>query len=267
MSLHSSHGMHSSGDVWSKGGVQPIRAEQPGPSADPFGGDDPEAFLSRLRQRMRRSDPPSAYPGSSVWPPGHENSWSFEQKAEIFTKSLQAIGGRVLRAKHERDAYRLIRDALLERGVKGVLTSGGDWGVCRSVLGEAGIGVEAWDEVAFGHGEADRDIARADRWGAGLAWADFAVADTGGIAVVSSPQQGRSVSLVPPIFVALVAPEALVYSRRTVLERIAEAGREKGVPSALTFITGPSRSADIENDLSIGVHGPGEVIAVLLESR
>lgn len=230
-----------------------------------FGGVSQNAFLERIRRRMRRSGPPPAHPGSNVWPPGHEERWSYAEKAGIFAKALEGLGGRVMRAPDPSAAYALIRDVLAERGVQEVLTSGGDWSQFRAQMGEAGIKVTGWDEIAFGLGEPDREIARVDRWGAGVAWVDYAVADLGGVAIISSPEQGRSVSLVPPLFIALIAPDVLVYSRRTVLEKVAEASKKTGVPSSLTFITGPSRSADIENDLSIGVHGPGEVIAVLVE--
>lgn len=247
------------------GSIDASRDQVQGASRDPFGGESQEAFLDRVRRRMRRTAPPEAHPGSSVWPPGHEDRWSFADKAELFKRSLEAVGGRVLKARDAREAFGLIREALVEKGVRAVLTSGGDWSELRSLLGEVGIEVTGWEAAAFGHGEADRSMERADRWGAGLAWADFAVADTGSLALLASPEQGRSVSLVPPLWIALVAPGALVHSRRTVLERVAASAKERGMPSALTFITGPSRSADIENDLSIGVHGPGEVIAILLE--
>src|SRR5690606_36018076 len=124
---------------------------------------------------------------------------------------------------------------------------------------------DRWNELAFAHGGADREANRADEWDAGLDWPDFAVAELGSLAYPSSPAQGRSVSLVPPVHVAFVAREALVAARRTVLEAVAGRFKDGSGPSALTFVTGPSRSADIEMDLSIGVHGPGEVIAVLIE--
>ena len=91
------------------------------------------------------------------------------------------------------------------------------------------------------------------------------MADTGSVVIRSQERQGRSVSLLPPLFIALISADALVHSRRAVLELMAEASKNQGAPSSLTFVTGPSRSADIENDLSIGVHGPGEVIAILIE--
>lgn len=253
--------------VWSgepAGGPSAAAPKPQEPNAkDPFGGESEEAFLSRIRQRLRPG-PGRAHPGSSPLPPDHESRWSLSEKAAIFAESLAGLGGKVLRARDEEEAFRLVRDALVERGVRAVLTSGGDWSRLRALLGEAGVRVDSWDEVAFGHGEKDRDITRADSWDAGIAWADYAVADTGSIVLLASPGQGRSVSLVPPLFIALVPAGKLYHSRRSVLERVAAEAKARGVPSALTFITGPSRSADIENDLSIGVHGPGEVIAVLV---
>jgi Uncharacterized conserved protein len=238
-----------------------------GPALDEahFGGESQEEFLSRIRARLQGAGYVADHPSFPAGPLEDEEQASYEQKAERFMKTLVELGGEAYRAPSREEAFRLIRDLLLHRDVKGVLTSGGDWSQCRAILEEAGIAVESWDEVAFSHGEADRELARADRWGAGLLWADYAVAELGSIAVLSSPRQGRSVSLVPPLMIALIAPEALVERRRTVLRHVAALAKERGVPSSLTLITGPSRSADIENDLSIGVHGPGQVIAILVE--
>ncbi|HLS90095.1 MAG TPA: lactate utilization protein [Limnochordia bacterium] len=230
-----------------------------------FGGESQEAFLSRIRARLRGGGYVADHPNVPAGPWEDEELASYEEKAERFRKALVELGGEVYRTPSREEAFQLVRDLLLRRDVKGVLTSGGDWSQCRAILGQAGIAVESWDEVAFSHGEADRELARADRWGAGLLWADYAVAELGSIAVLSSPRQGRSVSLVPPLMIALIAPQALVERRRTVLRRVAALSKERGIPPSLTLITGPSRSADIENDLSIGVHGPGQVIAILVE--
>lgn len=250
-------------DIWEGREGRPL-GERPLDEAS-FGGESEEAFLGRIRRRMRRAGVPTAHPGSDVWPLGHEERWRYPLKAELFVRTLEALGGHALRANDQNEAFALIRDALVERGVEGVLTSGGDWSALRGVLGEAGISVDGWDEIAFGPGEADREITRVDRWGAGITWVDFAVADTGSVVIRSQERQGRSVSLLPPLFIALISADALVHSRRAVLELMAEASKNQGAPSSLTFVTGPSRSADIENDLSIGVHGPGEVIAILIE--
>jgi L-lactate dehydrogenase complex protein LldG len=103
--------------------------------------------------------------------------------------------------------------------------------------------------------------------GLGITGADFAVAETGSVVVV--PRQGlsRLVSLVPPVHLALVRGRDLVESLDDVflLRRLEYHRRGGDMGSYLNFITGPSRTADIEQTLVVGVHGPREVHLVFLE--
>ena len=100
----------------------------------------------------------------------------------------------------------------------------------------------------------------------GLTGADYAVAETGSVIVLPRKGLSRLVSLVPPVHLALVRPEDLVESLDDLflLRRLEyhEGGGDMG--SYLNFITGPSRTADIEQTLVVGVHGPKEVHLVLL---
>ena len=100
----------------------------------------------------------------------------------------------------------------------------------------------------------------------GLTGADYAVAETGSGIVMPRKGMSRLVSVVPPVHLALVRPEDLVESLDDLflLRRLEyhEKGGEMG--SYLNFITGPSRTADIEQTLVVGVHGPKEVHLVLL---
>jgi L-lactate utilization protein LutC len=100
----------------------------------------------------------------------------------------------------------------------------------------------------------------------GLTGADYAVAETGSVIVIPRKGLSRLVSVVPPVHLALVRPEDLVESLDDLflLRRLEyhEKGGEMG--SYLNFITGPSRTADIEQTLVVGVHGPKEVHLVLL---
>lgn len=102
--------------------------------------------------------------------------------------------------------------------------------------------------------------------GVGVTGADFGVAETGSVVVL--PRQGlsRLVSLVPPVHVAVVRPQDVVGSLDDVfLFRRVEYHRNGGeMGSYVNFITGPSRTADIEMKLVVGVHGPREVHLVLL---
>jgi L-lactate dehydrogenase complex protein LldG len=91
----------------------------------------------------------------------------------------------------------------------------------------------------------------------GVTTADYLLADTATLVVLGGKGRGRSVSLVPSIHVAVVPTGRMVRSFREVM-RIFDARREN-LPSNMTFITGPSKTADIEATLVHGAHGPREM--------
>jgi L-lactate dehydrogenase complex protein LldG len=86
----------------------------------------------------------------------------------------------------------------------------------------------------------------------GVTEADFALPETGTIGLLSSVERPRGVSLLPRIHLALVEPAALLADLHQVL---AEA---KHAPY-LVLVTGPSRTADIELKVTLGVHGPQQL--------
>lgn len=92
----------------------------------------------------------------------------------------------------------------------------------------------------------------------GITSCDFAVAETGSLTMCSRPGQERMASLLPPWHVAIVAESQIVPDLFDVFERIGRAGESPPeLPSNVTFITGPSKTGDIELELTTGVHGPG----------
>lgn len=95
----------------------------------------------------------------------------------------------------------------------------------------------------------------------GISSADFALADTGSLVMLSSVEEARLVSLLPPIHVAVVPREKLLSGLDELFDRIPKPAE---VSSSMVLITGPSRTADIEQILVRGVHGPGELHVVLL---
>jgi L-lactate utilization protein LutC len=101
-----------------------------------------------------------------------------------------------------------------------------------------------------------------DRAEIGLTGVDYAVADSGSLVLLSGPGKGRLVSCLPIVHVALLRPGLLVGSLDEVgvfLEATQQLTPPGNSPSGITFITGPSRTADIELSLTRGVHGPREV--------
>jgi L-lactate dehydrogenase complex protein LldG len=133
----------------------------------------------------------------------------------------------------------------------------------------AGKKVLSWDaeELPYGLGAVLGGAARGSSPRAEQAAADMgvtgchgAIAETGSLAVLSGPGCSRSVSLLPPVHLAVVRPADFCFTMAEFFAR--EAGRI-GEAAGCTFITGPSRTADIELTLTLGVHGPGEVIVVV----
>jgi L-lactate dehydrogenase complex protein LldG len=95
--------------------------------------------------------------------------------------------------------------------------------------------------------------------GAGVSEASYGLADTGSVVLAASSTEPRARSLLPPVHVSLLREDRVLPGLRELFEAL---GGE--LPSALAIVTGPSRSADIEQQLVVGVHGPGEVHVVLL---
>jgi L-lactate dehydrogenase complex protein LldG len=95
----------------------------------------------------------------------------------------------------------------------------------------------------------------------GITSADYALADTGTLVMLSSPQEARMISLLPPAHLAIVPADCILGSLDelfTILPNPAE------LTSSMVLITGPSRTADIEQILVRGVHGPGEITVVVV---
>jgi L-lactate dehydrogenase complex protein LldG len=94
----------------------------------------------------------------------------------------------------------------------------------------------------------------------GLTGCHAAIAETGSIVVLSGPGTPRSASLLPPVHVCLVRRTDLLA---TMGEFFATRAQDIAAASCCTFISGPSRTADIELQLTLGVHGPGRVVVIV----
>jgi L-lactate dehydrogenase complex protein LldG len=77
--------------------------------------------------------------------------------------------------------------------------------------------------------------------------------------------QARSISLLPPVHIAVVKPEQLLSGLSDLFPLLRGEAEGRDLSSAITFITGPSRTADIELTLVVGVHGPQQLHVVLLD--
>lgn len=96
----------------------------------------------------------------------------------------------------------------------------------------------------------------------GLTGAAAALAETGTIILRSGPGRSRLTALLPPIHVALVSAVSLTPDLFTWT-----AARQEPPSAAITLISGPSKTADIEQTMAIGVHGPKRLIVLLYSAE
>jgi L-lactate dehydrogenase complex protein LldG len=221
-----------------------------------------QAFLDGLAAKLGRSrvtEPPS-HPFRGA--PDFWNAYELtpEERIERFIANFQAVGGHAFRLANLQEAARVIADKARELDVSAVIRQD------EPLL--AGLGLESLlsgvDVKVWNDRPEEAWTAHAANAGLGVILADYAVAHTASIVTMSARNKGRSVSLLPRALAAIVPAGRLVTRLGEVLARIDGMGRER-LPAGIHFISGPSRSADIENDLTIGVHGPGIVYALIVD--
>jgi len=98
----------------------------------------------------------------------------------------------------------------------------------------------------------------------GISNAQAGIAETGTLVLDSARERHRLVSLVPPVHIAIINASSIV---ETLGEALTLLQKDKEISPAITFITGPSRTADIELTMAIGVHGPRELYVIVNGSK
>jgi len=185
--------------------------------------------------------------------------WSMEERIDQFTANFLSVGGHVSRLDTMEQAKQFIVQKAEEMSAKYVIRQDQpelDALDLEGALADSKVSVWNTDPEQYWR-------ARAAEADFGIVIADHAVAYTGSVTVLSASNKGRSVSLLPTVLFIIIPIERMKTRLGEVLVTFDEAGREQ-LPAGIHFITGPSRSSDIENDLTIGVHGPGIVYALLV---
>ena len=223
-----------------------------------------QAFLNNVAKSLGRDKPLAVAPKRDVvGPPAFwkEQKFDIDQPLKFFKMNLENLTGRVYVVKSSNEANQQVKLWLEELNAKRVIMW--DHEELKKVvhIEDTSIKVDYWSK--------DRPrrelIEAAEQADVGITWADYAIGYTGTIALFSSPTQGRSVSLLPTVHIAIFRKENLVPTMSTVMEDLMERRGVNNLPAAVDFITGPSRTSDIEMDLSIGVHGPVKVWTIILE--
>lgn len=174
---------------------------------------------------------------------------------ERFRQALEAVAGRCFVVGDETEAAETLRQIAVQRGSRRVAVS--DSPLAGRVTGLAALPAEVLENAAAGE-LFDCDL--------GVTGAQWGVAETGTLVLESDAERHRLASLVPSAHVAFIESRNVRQTLGEVLQALSDRG-EAGLSRAVTFITGPSRTSDIELTLAIGVHGPAELYVVIIEGE
>ncbi|WP_188456443.1 LutC/YkgG family protein [Virgibacillus oceani] len=121
--------------------------------------------------------------------------------------------------------------------------------------------VHLWDETMWKENQVF-----AERADVGITFSDITLAESGTVTLFNNKYNGRSISLMPRTYIAII-PKHTIVPRMTQATRQLHEAHISGnaVSSCVSFVTGPSNSADIEMNLIVGVHGPVEVTYIVVD--
>lgn len=171
-----------------------------------------------------------------------------------FATELDALGGK-LYSSIPTQTGQLVLDILLKNDIYEILA----WNEIYLPDGVLAKLAQAQIGIIYPSVETIQGDSRAR---AGLSGARAAIADTGSLVLVGGPGRPLTASLLPEIHIALVRDTDILESLHQALQL-----EELKQASASVLVTGPSRTADIEMTLTIGVHGPGELHVICITSE
>lgn len=186
--------------------------------------------------------------------------------ADRFEAEASALGIRVTRARAGEVGAAVVEQIAHVGGARVVYADdpwADDWGL-PGALEAAGLSATRWDAT-----DPQTSIAACERADVGVTFPLAGVAYSGTLAEVADERCGRSVSLLPVTHVAVLRTCDIVGRIHTLLadlEQHVRSGRADVLPSSLTFVSGPSNTADIELVRVVGVHGPINAAVVLVEA-
>ncbi|WP_202077833.1 LutC/YkgG family protein [Caldalkalibacillus salinus] len=223
-----------------------------------------ETFMQHIAQRLGRPKvteaPAHPYQGAPDFWQTHE--LDLEERLTLLTDNWQQVGGHAQRCPDLSTAQSYIVQTAQEMKAKHIIRHQ------HPTLNDLGLedALLDCDWTVWNGQEAERGhlLSKAAGADVGVVVADYAVATTGSVVLMSDPFKGRSVSLLPTALMILI-PASVVKTRLGEVMTDISQYHPETMPAGIHFISGPSRSADIENDLTIGVHGPGVVHALVVE--
>ncbi|MCW3116991.1 MAG: lactate utilization protein [Chitinophagaceae bacterium] len=203
-----------------------------------------ENILKKIRQALSHSTPlpfPQSEGNTSVFQP-------LQQEAEVeFAEQFTKLQGKFIYCLNRQELAFQLNSLIKKQGWKKVY--------CREEKLIELTGPQLTDSLTR------TDLPGCD---VSITGCEALVARTGSIVMSAAQESGRTVSVYAPIHICIAYSGQLVYDIKEALQNIKEK-YGAALPSLITFATGPSRTADIEKTLVVGVHGPKEVYLFLVD--
>jgi L-lactate dehydrogenase complex protein LldG len=203
-----------------------------------------ENILKKIRQALSQSTPipfPQSEGNHTVFQPA-------TQDPEMeFAEQFARLQGKFIFCVDHQELGTQLNALVSTRGWKKVY--------CREEKLKATLKEERFDSFT------EVELADCD---AAVTTCELLIARTGSIVMSAAGPSGRTVSVYAPIHICIAYTDQLVYDIRDGLQVLKEK-YQNHLPSLITFATGPSRTADIEKTLVVGVHGPKEVYLFLVD--
>jgi len=174
---------------------------------------------------------------------------------QTFKENLEAVGGHCVVAEDETQVVQAARTIIADLQKTSLRAR-------RIALSDSPAVERLFRDLHVSVDEITINPSRAEIFGydVGVSAAQYAIADTGTLVLESEAEKHRLVSLVPPVHIAVIEADKICF---TLAEALAKVNQGSELSPTVTMITGPSRTADIELTLAIGVHGPQELYVIV----
>lgn len=175
---------------------------------------------------------------------------------ETFKTRAEAVSAEVHRFATKAEALEFILTLLREQSIADEYQSRAVW--CNGPLLDGVNRQRLMEQIPGLTFDVTREAAEASK--IGISQVEWGIADTGTLVTDAAPVERRLVSSLPPIHVAVISTDAIQPDMAAALARL-----HPERCGYISMITGPSRTADIERVLTIGVHGPSRLIIVFVD--
>jgi L-lactate dehydrogenase complex protein LldG len=212
-----------------------------------------DAILQRVQSELSKCPPVAAPPVAEVWPRTNATPAAM---AERFATELAAVQGEVLRSATMQDARRHLAELVSQAAWTSIGAM--DRPMVREAAGDLPASSVNWQM-------ADWPPLRMAQLSASVIEPELLLADTGSCLIACPTAQDRLLCYLPPACVVIARTSQLVEHLPAAWASIGRRVADPAMRGELVIVTGPSRTADIEKILILGVHGPKRVVVLLVD--